>query len=91
MVAYHLMDNFRTNIGSQFATMIPELIHRHFIQGVQGKVQRKKGQIHIDICGFRHQALLRSIFTNLEEKLLTKGIDPRVPWLNCYKLHFEFK
>lgn len=91
MVAYHLMDNFRMNLGSQFATMTPELVHRHFIQGVQGKVQLKNEQIHVDIYGFRHQALVKSIFTNLEEKLLAKGIDPRVPWLNGYKLHFEFK
>lgn len=91
MVAYHLMDNFRMNLGSQFSKMTPELIHRHFIQGVQGKVQLKKEQIHIDIYGFRHQAVIRRIFTNLEDKMLAKGIDPGVPWLNGYKIHFEFK
>lgn len=91
LVAYHLMDNFRMNLGSQFAKMTPELIHRHFIQGVQGKVQLKNEQIHIDIYGFRHQAVARNTFTNLEKKLIAKGIDPRVPWLNGYKLHFEFK
>jgi len=91
LVAHHLMDNFRTNLASKFASMTPELIHRHFIQGVQGKVQLKKDQIHIDIYGFRHQAMVKNIFTNLENKLVAKGIDPRVPWLNGYKLHFEFK
>jgi hypothetical protein len=91
LVAYHLMDNFRMNLGSKFATMTPALIHRHFIQGVQGKVQLQREQIHIDIYGFRHQAKVRNIFTNLENKLIAKGIDPRVPWLNGYKLHFEFK
>jgi len=91
LVAYHLVDNFRMNLDSPFAKMTPELIHRHFIQGVQGKVQLKKEQIHIDIYGFRHQAAVRNIFTNLEEKLVAQRIDPRVPWLNGYKLHFEFK
>lgn len=91
LVAYHLMDNFRMNLASKFASMTPELIHRHFIQGVQGKVQLKRDQIHIDIYGFRHQAMVKNIFTNLENKLVAKGIDPRVPWLNSYKLHFEFK
>ena len=91
LVAHHLMDNFRMNLASKFAKMTPELIHRHFIRGVQGKVQLKKEQIHIDIYGFRHQAMVKNIFTNLENKLLAKGIDPRVPWLNNYKLHFEFK
>jgi len=91
LVAHHLMDNFRTTLASKFASMTPELIHRHFIQGVQGKVQLKKDQIHIDIYGFRHQAMVKNIFTNLENKLVAKGIDPRVPWLNGYKLHFEFK
>jgi len=91
LIAYHLIDNFRMNLGSPFARMTPELIHRHFIQGVQGKVQLKKEQIHIDIYGFRHQAVVRNIFTNLEEKLVAQQIDPRVPWLNGYKLHFEFK
>src|SRR4030042_2469099 len=82
LVAYHLIDHFRMNLGSPFAKMTPELIHRHFIQGVQGKVQLKKEQLHIDIYVFRHQAVVRNIFTNLEENLVAQQIDPRVPWLN---------
>ena len=70
--------------------MKPELIHRHFINGVQGKVQLKKGRLQVDIYGFKHRAVVERLFTNLEQKLIARGMDPRVPWLNNHILKFKF-
>ena len=91
MVSFHLVDNFRRNLPSPFATMKPESIYQMFINGVQGKIQLKKDKLHIDIYGFQHRDVLAPLFRRLEEKLVAQNIDPRCPWLNNYAMGFSFK
>jgi hypothetical protein len=52
VVSFHLLDNFRRNLPSPFATMKPESIYQMFINGVQGKIQIKNNKLQIDIYGF---------------------------------------
>jgi hypothetical protein len=91
MVSFHLIDNFRKNLPKPFSTIKPESIHQHFIQGVQGKVQLKKDELHVDIYGFQHRDLVASLFKGLQQKLIAQNIDPRCPWLNDHALGFSFK
>jgi len=91
MVSFHLIDNFRKNLPSPFCTMKPESIYRHFIQGVQGKVQIKKDKLQVDIYGFQNQEVVAPLFKNIEQKLNSKNVDHRCPWLNNYALNFSFK
>jgi len=71
--------------------MKPESIYKHFIQGVQGKVQIKKDKIQVDIYGFKHRDVVIPLFKNLEQKLIAREVDPRCPWLNKRVLNFTFK
>lgn len=91
MVSYHIVDNFRINLPDHFSKMKPESIYENFIQNVQGKVQIKKDKLQVDIYGFKHQAVVAPLFRNLEQKLINKEVDPRIPWLNNYALNFSFK
>ncbi len=91
MVSFHLVDNFRNNLPKPFSSMKPESIYQHFIQGVQGKVQIKKGKLHVDVYGFQHRDVVAPLFERLEQKLAAQSIDPRCPWLNDYALNFTFK
>jgi hypothetical protein len=91
LVSFHLVDNFRKNLPRPFSTMKPESIYQHFIQGVQGKVQLKKDEIHVDIYGFQHRDMVAALFNNLQQKLSAQQIDPRCPWLNDRPLSFSFK
>ena len=39
-----------------------------------------------------HEALnLKSKYGNISERLVSEGVDPRIPWLYDYKLDFQFK
>jgi hypothetical protein len=91
MVSFHLVDHFRKNLPKPFSTMKPESIYRHFIQGVQGKVQIKKDKLQVDIYGFQHKDAVAALFKGLEEKLISQNIDPRCTWLNDHVLRFSFK
>jgi hypothetical protein len=39
LLAFHVMDNFRHDLGPAYQPKTPELIHRECIDGVQGSVQ----------------------------------------------------
>jgi hypothetical protein len=68
----------------------PELIHREFIDGVQGRVQLRGNRIEISIYGFEHEAAAAALLANLDAKLKKAGVEPRIPWLGNRRLRFKF-
>jgi len=90
LLAFHALDNFRNDLGAGYRSKTPKMIHREFIDGVQGRIQLRGDTIVINIYGFEHQAAAASILTNLEGKLSRAGIDSRIPWLGNRRLEFAF-
>ena len=90
LLAFQVIDNFRHDLGPKYNTMTPELIHRHFIDGVQGRIQLRNDVIELSIYGFEHQTAVAALFTHLDQKLESAGIDPRIPWLGNRRLRFKF-
>lgn len=90
LLAFHALDNFRHDLGPVYNSKTPEMIHREFIDGVQGRVQLRGNVITVNIYGFEHQAAAASILTNLDGKLSRAKIDPRIPWLGNRRLQFLF-
>ena len=85
-----MLDNFRHDLGPEYSYKTPELIHRELVDGVQGRVQLRGEVITVNIYGFKHDRAAASIFTNLNAKLESTNVDPRVPWLGNRKLEFKF-
>jgi len=90
LLAFHVVDNFRHDLGPAYQRKTPELIHREFIDGVQGRVQLRGNLIEVSIYGFKHEAAAAAILTNLDTKLEHAGVDPRIPWLGNRRLRFTF-
>jgi len=90
LLAFHVVDNFRHALGPTYHTKTPELIHREFVDGVQGRVQLRGNIIEVSIYGFEHEAAAAAILTNLDTKLENAGVDPRIPWLGNRRLRFTF-
>jgi len=90
LLAFHVMDNFRHDLGAAYQKKTPELIHREFVNGVQGRVQLCGNIIDVIIYGFEHEAAAAAILTNLDTKLANAGVDPRIPWLGNRRLRFTF-
>jgi hypothetical protein len=90
LFAYNVMDNFRHDLGDRYRNNTPELIHREFIDGVQGRIQLRTDVIEVSVYGFQHQAAVESILTNVDEKLKHANVDPRIPWLGNRRLRFKF-
>ncbi len=90
LLAFHVMDHFRHDLGPAYQHKTPELIHRECIDGVQGRVQLRGNLIEVSIYGFEHEAAAAAILTNLETKLENAGVDPRIPWLGNRRFRFTF-
>ena len=90
LFAYHVMDNFRYDLGHDYRNKTPELIHREFVDGIQGRVQLHSDVIEVNVYGFQHQAAVESILTNVDAKLKHADVDPRIPWLGNRRLRFKF-
>lgn len=90
LLAFHVMDNFRHDLGRPYQHQTPELIHREFIDGVQGRVQLRGSIIEVRIYGFEHETAAAAILTHLDTKLENAGVDPRIPWLGNRRLRFTF-
>ena len=90
LLAFHVVDNFRHDLGPAYRNKTPELIHREFVDGVQGRVQLRGNIIEVHIYGFEHEAAAAAILTNLDAKLENAGVDPRIPWLGNRRLRFTF-
>jgi hypothetical protein len=90
LLAFHVVDNFRYDLGPAYQKKSPELIHREFIGGVQGRVQLRGNLIEISIYGFEHEAAAAALLANLDAKLKKAGVDPRIPWLGNRRLRFKF-
>ncbi len=90
LLAFHVMDNFRHDLGPAYQHKTPELIHREFIDGVQGRVQLRGNIIEVSVYGFEHETAAAAILTNLDTKLENAGVDPRIPWLGNRRLRFTF-
>jgi hypothetical protein len=90
LLAFHVVDNFRHDLGPAYQNKTPELIHREFVDGVQGRVQLRGSTIEVHIYGFEHQAAAAAILSNLDTKLENAGVDPRIPWLGNRRLRFTF-
>src|SRR4029453_7045664 len=90
LLAFHVVDNFRHDLGPAYQKKTPELIQREFVDGVQGRVQLHGNIIEVSIYGFEHEAAAAAILTNLDTKLENAGVDPRIPWLGNRNLRLQF-
>jgi hypothetical protein len=90
LLTFHVVDNFRHDLGPAYKSKTPELIHREFVDGVQGRIQLCGDFIEVSVYGFEHEAAAAAILTNLDSKLEHAGIDPRIPWLGNRRLRFKF-
>ena len=90
LLACHVVDNCRHDLGAASQQKTPELIHRECVDGVQGRGQWRGHLIEVRIYGFAHEAAAAAILTNLDTKRAHAGVDPRIPGLGNRRLRCTF-
>lgn len=90
LIAYNLISAFRANLEGEYIPMNAETIYEKFFKE-QALIKLRDDQITVTMYGHRQREILESLFHDLNSKLKSKEIDPKVPWLNNHTLKFEFK
>ena len=88
LVGYCTVSCLRRDIGGDYAKMEIEGIFEKFLN-IEAFVRSKGEKIHVTY--YRYPPELVPLFKDLNEKLKSKGINPKVPWLNNKILEFHFK
>ena len=60
-------------------------------RGIEGDIRVKNDTIIVTYYNFPKNMFLQKYYENLPEKLMSEGIDPRIPWLYNFKIDFRFK
>ena len=60
-------------------------------RGIEGDLRVKDDTIIVTFYGFPEALSIKTYYEDLPDKLISEGIDPRVPWLYNFKLDFKFK
>lgn len=90
LIAYNLFSAFRANLGKKYVPMNAETIDEKFFKE-QALVKLRDDQITVTIFGHKYRDVLEPLYYDLNSKLESKNIDPKVPWLNDHTLNFVFK
>ena len=90
LLAFHVVDHCRHDLGPASQTKTPELRQRACVDGGQGRVPCRRDTIAVRVDGFEHAAAAAAILTNLDAKLENAGVDPCIPWLGNRRLRFTF-
>ncbi len=88
LVSYCTVSCLRRDIGGDYAKMEIEGIFEKFLN-IEAFVRSKGEKIHVTY--YRYPPELAPLFKDLNEKLKSRGINPKVPWLNNKILEFYFK
>ncbi|MDP2301648.1 MAG: transposase [Ignavibacteria bacterium] len=60
-------------------------------RGIEGDLRVKDDTIIVTYYDFPEDLNIKDYYENLPQKLISEGIDPRIPWLYNFKLDFKFK
>lgn len=90
LMAYNLLSAFRANLGGKYVPMNAETISDKFFKE-QALVKLRDNQITVTIFGHKYRDVLEPLYYDLNSKLESKNINPKVPWLNDHTLKFVFK
>lgn len=90
LVAYDAMSAFRANVGGEYLDHNLATIYEKFFN-VQALVKLRGDRIRVTIYGHPREDEIAPMYHKLEEKLKSKGVNPKVSWLNNHSLDFQFK
>jgi hypothetical protein len=90
LLAFHVLENLRHDLGPAYQHKTPDLLHRECIDGGQGRGQVRGNLIEVRGYGFEHETAAAAILTHRETKLENAGVAPRIPWLGNRRLRFTF-
>lgn len=82
---------FRKNLPEPYKNWTARHLADSVFRGIEGDLRVKDDTIIVTFYDFPENLNLKAYYENLPDKLISEGINPKIPWLYNFKLDFRFK
>jgi hypothetical protein len=90
MLSFNIISSFKRDLGKGYSHIECETIYEKFLNS-EAMVKVKGRTCKVTFFRYKMEDVVAPLYKNLADKLKSKNINPKVPWLNNRVLEFEFK
>ena len=91
LIAQAVLYQMRKRLGHPYSQYTAKHLAEEVFTRFDGDLRVKKDTIIITYYNAPCTDVLKKHYENLPEKLISEGVDPRIPWLYDFKLDFRFR
>lgn len=91
LMAQAVIRNLLKKIGKPYSKMEASNLAKTLFMGIDGDLRVKNDTIIVTYYNAPESAKFREIFTDIDKKLESENIDPRIPFLYGFKIKYVFK
>lgn len=91
LIAQAATYQLRQKLPKPYKIWTAEHLANSVFRGIEGDLRVIDDTILVTFYGFPESFSIKNYYQNLPDKLISDGIDPRVPWLYNFKINFRFK
>ena len=91
LIAQAVLHQLRKRLGHPYNQYTAQHFAEEVFTRFDGDLRVKKDTIIITFYNAPGTDVLKKHYENLPEKLVSEGVDPRIPWLYNFKLDFRFR
>ena len=91
LVAQALIHQLRQRLGAPFNQWDALHLAQDLFAGLEGDLRVHQDLLLVTYYNAPQAADWKHHFENLPQRLESKGVDPRIPWLDNFKLDFRFR
>lgn len=91
LIAQAAAYQFRKRLPRPYKTWTAKHLADSIFRGIEGDLRVRDDTIVVTFYDFPENLNIKAYYEKLPNKLISEGIDPRVPWLYNFKLDFRFK
>ncbi|MBU2446164.1 MAG: hypothetical protein KJ666_11440 [Bacteroidetes bacterium] len=91
LIAQAATYQLRQKLPAPYKIWSAEHLSNSVFRGIEGDLRVIDDTIVVTFYGFPESLNIHNYYQNLTAKLISEGVDPRVPWLYNFKLDFRFK
>jgi hypothetical protein len=90
LVAQAALHQLRQRLGPPVSSWDSQHLARHLLGGLEGDLRVQGDTIKVTVYNAPNATLLQAHYEDLPHKLERQRVNPRIPWLNNFKLDFRF-
>jgi hypothetical protein len=91
LIAQAISHELRKKLHKPYKNWTAKHLADSLFRGIEGDIRVKNDTIIVTYYNFPKALNLQRHYEDLPKKLMSEGVDPRIPWLYNFKVDFRFK